>query len=297
MREFPEWIRCRWPSGAEFSKTKEILARYRLNTVCQSAHCPNVGECFSRLTATFMILGDRCTRGCRFCAIGGGRTEPPEPDEPERVAEAARELGLGYVVVTSVTRDDLDDGGSAHFAATVRSLHAAGVKVEVLVPDFGGNGDAIVTVVESGPEVFDHNVETVPRLYRDVRPGADYARSVKVLAHAKNVAPDLLTKSGIMVGLGEKKDEIHSVMQDLRETGCDIFTIGQYLSPSSGHCPVQRFVRPEEFEEYSEVAKTLGFLYAVSAPLARSSYKAAEAFEAVSRGLVFERMEVAKDGL
>ena len=297
MSVFPEWIRCRWPSGADFSNTRTLLARYRLNTVCQSAHCPNVGECFSRSTATFMILGSRCTRGCTFCAVKGGRPEPPDPDEPDRVANAARELGLSYVVVPSVPRDDLEDGGSAHFAATVGALHAAGVRAEVLVPDFGGSAEAVAAVVASGPEVFAHNVETVSRLYRDVRPGADFHRSLRVLARAKDIAPNLLTKSGVMVGLGEEQDEVYGVMQDLREIECDIFTIGQYLSPSPAHYPVQRFVRPQVFEEYRQVAITLGFRYAVSAPLARSSYRAAEVFEVVSRGMMDKRVEVVRNGL
>lgn len=257
-----------------------------MNTVCQSAHCPNIGECFSRKTATFLVLGNVCTRSCRFCAVRGGEPAQLDPDEPARVADAVARLGLRYVVITSVTRDDLPDGGGGHFVATIRAVRERrpGVTVEILVPDFRGDAELIETVVDGGPDVFGHNVETVPRLYPDVRPGAGYGRSLDVLRFAKNRDSEILTKSGIMVGMGESRAEVVTVMKDLQSVHCDILTIGQYLSPSREHYPVVEFVPPEVFEEYARVGEEIGFRHVVSGPLVRSSYMAEAAFSSATGG-------------
>jgi lipoic acid synthetase len=250
----------------------------KLNTVCESALCPNLGECFARRTATFMILGKVCTRNCRFCAVEGGQPELLDPEEPRRVAEAATRLGLKHVVVTSVTRDDLPDGGAGQFAATIQALREKlpYAIIEVLTPDFQGERKAIASVVEAQPHIFNHNVETVPRLYPRVRPEADYRRSLEVLRTVKELAPSIYTKSGLMVGLGETREEVEQVMADLREINCDILTIGQYLRPSPQHLEVKEFIPPEVFDYYAEAGRKMGFLYVASAPFVRSSYNAAE---------------------
>ncbi|MGB9809038.1 MAG: lipoyl synthase, partial [Caldanaerobacter sp.] len=244
----PEWLKVRILSE-DLNRMEAFLKNMGLNTVCQSANCPNMGECFARRTATFMIMGNICTRNCRFCAVEKGHPQPLDEEEPGRVAEAARRLGLKHVVVTSVTRDDLPDGGASHFAKTIYELKKLpGVTVEVLVPDFMGNEEAIRTVVEAKPDVINHNVETVPRLYSRVRPKADYIRSLNLLKKVKELDPLILTKSGIMVGLGETEEEVIEVMKDLRDIDCDMMTIGQYLRPSHKHIEVAEYVTPEQFK-------------------------------------------------
>lgn len=255
-----------------------MLDELRLNTVCRSAKCPNRGECYASGTATFMVLGESCTRNCRFCAVGASRPLPPDDGEPARIAEAASRMGLSHVVVTMVSRDDLDDGGAAHVAAVIEALRERlpAARVEVLVSDFGGDEAAVDAVVAARPDVFNHNVETAPRLYPEVRPQADYARSLRVLVRAHETVPDLPTKSGLMVGLGETPDEVEGVLRDLRHAGVDIVTIGQYLRPSSAHLPVAEFVTPQRFAAYAKFARSLGFAGVASAPFVRSSYHAAE---------------------
>ena len=283
---FPEWLRCRLSCETTVRSTVDTLERLRINTVCQSAHCPNIAECFSRKTATFLILGKVCTRSCRFCAVRKGEPEPVEADEPTRVALAIAALGLRHAVITSVTRDDLPDGGSNQFAETVRTIRSRcdGVTIEVLVPDFRGDAELIESVVVSRPEVFAHNVETVSRLYSSVRPGADYDRSLCVLEVAKSRNPEVMTKSGIMVGMGESWDEVVGVMKDLRSVQCNIFTVGQYLSPSREHYPVVEFVPPAVFADYATVGGELGFEHVASGPLVRSSYMADVAFFSAMEG-------------
>ncbi len=276
QNRFPAWLKKKLPSGAGVNETAEILASLRLNTVCRSAHCPNLGECYARRTATFLLLGETCTRHCRFCAVEGGRPVPPDPGEPLRVAEAVRQLGLAYVVLTSVTRDDLPDGGAGQFAATVEALKGTcpGTAVEVLTPDFQGDRLAVERVALAGPAVYNHNVETVPRLYGEVRPEADFRRSLEVLKMAGEMG--LPTKSGLMVGLGEKPAEVAEVLKALRGAGVQMVTIGQYLRPSPRHLPVREFVPPEVFAAYERLARDLGFREAAAAPFVRSSYRAAE---------------------
>jgi lipoic acid synthetase len=278
-RRFPPWIKKRLPAGPQAEATRKILGRHNLNTVCSSAHCPNTGECFAHGTATFMIMGDVCTRACRFCAVRGGTPSALDASEPERVALAAKEMGLRHVVVTSVTRDDLDDGGAAHFAAVIAALRRLNPRatVEVLVPDFKGAMDSVRIVVDAQPDVFNHNIETVPSLYEKVRPGADYEVSLEVLRVAKRLSrDDMLTKSGLMVGLGERHAEIEGVMRDLHEAGCDILTIGQYLSPSREHLAVVEFIEPAMFDRYREIGQAMGFKAVASGPFVRSSYDAFE---------------------
>ena len=276
----PRWFRKPLPAAGESAKVRRLVDRLRLHTVCTSAHCPNLPECFARGTAAFMILGDRCTRGCRFCAVRSARPLPPRPDEPEAVAEAVEQLELRHVVITSVTRDDLLDGGAEHFANTIRAVRrlVPGATIEVLTPDFRGDASAVATVLAAGPEVFNHNVETVPRLYDTVRPRADYGRSLEVLRLAKQPvngsSASPRTKSGLMLGLGESSQEVAEVLQDLRRVGCDALTIGQYLSPSKNHLPVERFIPPEEFQAWQRRAEEMGFVKVSSGPLVRSSYKA-----------------------
>jgi lipoic acid synthetase len=278
-RRFPPWLRKRVPLGGRTQGVRELLADLRLHTVCQSAHCPNECECFSRGTATFMILGNTCTRDCRFCAVRGGEPDPVDPDEPAHVAEAARRLGLRYVVVTSVTRDDLIDGGAEHFADTVRAVRdATDAQTEVLTPDFLGDAAAVDTVLDAEPTVYNHNIETVPRLYEAVRPQADYRRSLGLLEQVARSGRSV-PKSGLMVGLGETDDEIGATMTDLVEAGCRMLTIGQYLAPSSDHLPVARFVEPERFEAFREEGLRRGLDWVVSGPFVRSSYCAEAAFE------------------
>jgi lipoyl synthase len=274
-------MKKRIPAGPEAAKVRELLKGLRLRTVCQSALCPNMVECFHHGTATFLIMGPNCTRACRFCAVDKGVVAPLEPDEPDRIAKAVKALGLSHVVVTSVTRDDLADGGAEHFARTIAAVKAVcSAKVEVLVPDFAGSEASIATVVAAGPDVFNHNVETVPRLYPVVRPEASYARSLAVLAAAARMVDGqpMVTKSGLMVGVGETLDEIIEVFRDLRAAGCAIVTVGQYLAPSKLHLPIERFVTPEEFKEMERVALMMGFSAALCGPLVRSSYHAGKVF-------------------
>ena len=272
----PQWLRAPAPSGENYQDLKSLIERLRLHTVCQSAACPNVGECWNHRTATFMILGNVCTRRCGFCAVQKGAPLPVDYDEPARVAEAVAAMGLKFAVITSVNRDDREDGGAELFAMVLRAIRERipGCGVEVLIPDFQGNRDAVGTVMEARPDVLNHNTETVPRLYRQVRLGARYERSLDVLAYAKEVAPATPTKSGLMLGLGERMDEVLKVMRDLRAHGVDILTLGQYLRPSPKHLPIVRYVRPEEFEELRRAGYEMGFAHLESGPLVRSSYHA-----------------------
>ena len=281
----PEWMRRPLSAPGRSAEVSAMIDELGLNTVCRSAKCPNRGECYASGTATFMVLGTECTRNCRFCAVEPARPAPSNPGEPAHVAEAAARMGLRHIVVTMVTRDDLPDGGAAHVAATIAALRERlpEASVEVLVSDFGGDEVAIDVVSTARPDVFNHNIETVPRLYATVRPQADYARSLAVLRRAKATAPATPTKSGLMVGLGEEPEEVEAVLRDLREAGVDIVTIGQYLRPSAAHIEVTEFVRPAVFERYAATARTLGFAGVASAPFVRSSYHAAElAGESVS---------------
>ena len=282
----PKWLRRRLPTGPQYEQIRHLIRDQALSTVCQEAMCPNQFECFGKGTATFMILGDRCSRNCRFCAVGHGPVGLPDPDEPRRVAEAVRAMGLRYCVITSVTRDDLDDGGAAHFAATLRAVrdHNPGTLIEVLIPDFGGNPQALAVVLAARPAVLNHNLETVERLYPRVRPEADYRRSLELLREAKRLAPDGVTKCGIMAGLGETEEELNQLFADLCQVGCDILTIGQYLQPSARHLPVERFLPPEEFLALEEKAKQAGLLAVASAPFVRSSYQAETLYQEVTAG-------------
>jgi lipoic acid synthetase len=272
----PEWLRKRLPVGAAVQAMEGNLEQNRLHTICQEACCPNQGECFSKGVATFLIMGNVCTRNCRFCAVDSGTPLELDANEPLRLAEEVKRLGLRFVVVTSVTRDDLPDGGAEHFARVIEVMRSEcpGVGIEVLIPDLQGSRPALKTVVDAAPEVLNHNVETVPRLYASVRPQADYRRSLEVLREAKALNPSLTTKSGLMVGLGETREEVLEVMVDLRSALCDVITIGQYLSPSAGHHPVVEYVHPEIFEKYRRDALRLGFRDAASSPFVRSSYMA-----------------------
>ncbi len=275
----PPWLKVRIGSGPNYQELKRIMRTYNLHTVCESARCPNQGECWEHRTATFMILGNICTRACGFCAVPSGRPlGPPDPDEPRRVAEAAARMGLRYVVVTSVNRDDQPDGGAEIFARTIQEIRRriVGCKVEVLIPDFRGVWSALETVVRARPDVLNHNTETVPRLYRQVRKGAHYERSLELLRRAKQMAPTMPTKSGLMLGLGETPDEVRATMEDLRAYGVDILTLGQYLQPTREHLPVMRFVPPEEFAEYKRLGLAMGFRHVEAGPLVRSSYHAHE---------------------
>ncbi len=282
-RVLPPWLKTKVRKSTLSAGTKAIVRRHGLCTVCESARCPNIGECFASGVATFMILGDRCTRDCRFCAVASGRPEPPDGSEPERVAAAVAELELEHVVVTSVTRDDLADGGAGHFAATIGAIRRAcpGTTVEVLIPDLGGERSALATVCEAEPDILNHNLETVRRLQPVVRPQADYERSLGVLRTAGELCPTLPTKSGLMVGLGETDAELEEALRDLRAAGCALLTIGQYLQPSRAHLPVERYVPPEQFEVYAQRARALGFAFVASGPFVRSSYRAREARDAL----------------
>jgi lipoic acid synthetase len=265
--------------------TDNVVRDLRLQTVCESAKCPNRTECWSQKTATFMILGNVCTRPCGFCSVPKGKTERVEEDEPERLAEAALRLGLKHVVITSVTRDDLGDGGAEHFYRCVLAVRAkTGAVIEVLTPDFLGNRAAIARVIEAQPEVFNHNTETVPRLYDRVRRNAKYQRTLDLLDQVKQTAPGMITKSGLMLGLGETREELLDVFADLRRVGCDMLTLGQYLQPTPAHLPVERFVPPEEFDEVGEQARRLGFTFVASGPFVRSSYHAGEMVAAYQHG-------------
>jgi lipoyl synthase len=274
-KRLPDWLRKR-ANNRSMIETKRILKEFNLHSVCQSAKCPNIGECFANKTATFMIMGDICTRNCRFCAIETGKPGPLESDEPVRLARAAKKLGLKHVVITSVTRDDLFDGGAKHFASCIEEIRKIDNEmiVEVLTPDFKMDKMAINTVVEAKPDIFNHNVETVPRLYSGVRPQAIYQRSLNVLKYVKELDNSIYTKSGMMLGLGETEEEIIKVMKDLREIDCDIFTIGQYLQPSIEHLSVEDYIRPERFDDYKKTGEDLGFKYIASGPYVRSSFHA-----------------------
>ncbi len=278
----PEWLRMKRQGGADYNDVKRLLRTSRLNTVCESANCPNRGECFSNRTATFMLLGDVCTRHCTFCNIPGGRVAAVDADEPRRVAEAVRELALKFAVVTSVNRDDLPDGGAAHFASTIRQVRRLNPDcgVEVLIPDFLGDPLALETVLEARPEVLNHNLETVPRLYPALRPQADYRRSLQVLSRARQWADGfsaaVRVKTGIMVGVGETFDEVVDLMRDAAAHGVQTLTIGQYLQPTAAHHPVERWVEPAEFDRFAEVGRALGIDWVESGPLVRSSYHARE---------------------
>lgn len=276
--KLPSWIRVRVPAAGRRLSIATMLRASGVHTVCRSAHCPNEAECFSRGTATFMILGDVCSRQCAFCAVGGGEPRPPDPREPARVASAARRMKLAHVVVTSVTRDDLPDRGASAFVKTIRALRKALPRstVEILVPDFGGVDAHIASVLAAHPDVFNHNVETVRRLQRRIRPSADYERSLSVLRAAARWRPRVVVKSGIMVGLGESDGELFETLADLRAAGCEWLTIGQYLAPSPRHAPVMRYVPPRRFQEYARRALKMGFTAVASGPLVRSSYRAGE---------------------
>ena len=278
--EKPSWLRARAPGGAAFEDTQSLVRRHGLNTVCEEAACPNIGECWNKRHATVMILGSVCTRACAFCNVATGRPDALDPHEPDRLAEAVGELGLAHVVITSVDRDDLPDGGAAHFARCIRRLRdtAPNTTVEVLTPDFRNKPGAVETVVDARPEIYNHNLETVPRLYADVRPGARYYGSLRLLERVKERDPTQFTKSGIMVGLGEAKEEVMQVMDDMRSAGVDFITIGQYLQPTRKHAAIDRFVHPDEFKSYEEIAKAKGFLVVSSSPLTRSSHHADEDF-------------------
>lgn len=283
----PAWLKKRIPAGKNRQEVQALLREVSLHTVCEEARCPNLAECFSRRTATLLILGDRCTRDCRFCAVRAGVPAPPDPEEPARVAELVKRLGLGYVVITSVTRDDLPDGGAAHFAETMRCVRdcVPSIRVEVLIPDFQGSEVALGTVLDAAPEVLNHNVETVPRLYGDVRPQADYERSLQVLSRSRARNPGIVAKAGLMLGMGEREEEIQSTLEDLLVSGCQLLTLGQYLQPTDRHHPIGRFVPPEEFDDWAERARTMGFLGVASGPFVRSSYRAGELLRA-ARGEV-----------
>lgn len=273
----PSWIRIKAGAGEQAQQVKRLLREGGLHTVCEEAACPNLNECFGYGTATFMILGDLCTRRCPFCDVAHGKPLPPSPEEPDHLASSVKRLGLRYVVVTSVNRDDLRDGGAGHFAACIEAVRreSPATRIEILIPDFRGRIDtALALLSRQPPDVFNHNLETVPRLYAAVRPGADYRVSLDLLRRIKQARPTVPTKSGLMLGLGERYDEIAAVMQDLREHGCEMLTLGQYLQPSRDHLPVQRYVTPEEFERLGDLARELGFTSVASAPLVRSSYHA-----------------------
>ncbi|MFQ5329247.1 MAG: lipoyl synthase [Thermodesulfobacteriota bacterium] len=280
----PEWLRRRSVKWGGLHPMKKILRERGLNTVCESARCPNIGECFSKPTATFMIMGGVCTRGCGFCNIDKDITPGAvDPAEAENIALTVMEMGLKHVVITSVTRDDLPDGGASHFALTIQAVRdsISPLLIEVLTPDFGGNMSALATVLDAGPDIFNHNVETVPSLYRSVRPEAEYATSLDILKRAGEW--EVTTKSGIMVGLGEEQGEVVEVMEDLRRAGCDAITIGQYLRPNRDALPVREYVRPETFKEYEEMGRAMGFPHVYSGPFVRSSYNAAEQISGFAR--------------
>jgi len=277
-RRIPEWIRVRVHEGENFKQLRQLVQERRLHTVCQEAHCPNIFDCWNRRTATFMILGDVCTRACRFCAVTSGRPTELDIGEPLRVAESVADLGLRHAVITSVDRDDLRDGGAEIFARTIRAIRrrSPGTSIEVLTPDFQGDRDAIRVVVEARPDIFNHNTETVPRLYARIRPRAVYANSLGLLAYVKELAPQMVTKSGVMVGLGETHEELLDVFRNMRSHHIDVLTVGQYLRPSKKHAEVVRYYRPEEFQELKRAAIAMGFAHVESGPLVRSSYHADE---------------------
>jgi lipoic acid synthetase len=282
----PDWLRVKFFGGERYQDLKRIMRTLDLHTVCESARCPNMGECWEHGTATFMILGDICTRACGFCAVPSGKpTGPPDEDEPLRVAEAVARMGLRYAVVTSVNRDDQPDGGAHIFARTIEEIRrrVPGCKVEVLIPDFRGDWNALGVVLATHPDVLNHNTETVPRLYRQVRKGAVYARSLELLRRSKEAHPEVPTKTGLMLGLGEAKDEVLATLQDLAAQGTDLLTLGQYLQPTRDHLPIVRYVHPDEFAEYKILGEAMGFKHVEAGPLVRSSYHAFEQTEAAVR--------------
>jgi lipoic acid synthetase len=282
----PDWIKVRLPSNPVFFSTKALVADLRLHTVCESAQCPNRWECWSQGTATFMIAGDRCTRACGFCAVSTAKPFALEDDEPQRVAEAVRRMRLKHVVITAVARDDLKDGGAEHFARTIQAIRAvdARIIIEVLVPDFHAQGDCLGVVLAARPEIFNHNLETVERLTPLVRSRAKYRTSLEVLARAKEISPEVVTKSGVMLGLGETEPELFQAMDDLRAAGCQVLTLGQYLRPTPQHLPVVAYIEPGQFDLYGEIARQKGFEYVASGPLVRSSYHASDFHPVPPRG-------------
>jgi lipoic acid synthetase len=276
----PPWLKKRIPPMQDLIRVKSILDEASLHTVCEEARCPNLGECFSKGTATVLILGRICTRNCGFCAVEHGVPVLPDDEEPEKVAQAVKKMGLQYVVITSVTRDELIDGGASHFAKTIQAIRALErkIKVEILIPDFKGVLASLETVLKEKPDVLNHNIETILRLYPKVRPQADYKRSLNLLKKSKEICPHILTKSGFMLGLGETEEEVLDLLQDLREVGCDFLTIGQYLQPRPDRLPVIRYIPPEEFEEYKKIGERMGFKAVASAPFVRSSFHASQMF-------------------
>jgi lipoic acid synthetase len=282
----PDWLKVRFPAGPNYARIDRLHREQGLHSVCRSAACPNQGECWEQGTATFMILGNHCTRDCRFCNVAHEVPLPVDPQEADKVARAIAELGLRHAVITSVTRDDLADGGATQFAAATRAIHACSpqCRVELLIPDLQGKLSALKTILAAGPEVLGHNLETVPRLYRAARSGADYRRSLELLAAAAQIAPGIPTKSGLMLGMGETMDEVLDVLQDLRQADCAMLTLGQYLQPTRNHLPVIRYIEPDEFRELHQAGLQLGFTYVEAGPLVRSSYHAAEQFEGDRHG-------------
>ena len=289
----PEWIRVRAPVSREYAQTRAIVREHNLHTVCEEAACPNIGECWTHRHATMMIMGDTCTRACGFCNVKTGLPGALDGEEPDNVGRAVAKLGLKHVVITSVDRDDLADGGAEHFARTIRAIrtHSPGTTIEVLTPDFLRKDGAIEIVMEARPDVFNHNLETVPRLYLNVRPGARYYASLKLLDRARALAPDGFTKSGLMVGLGESREEIMQVMDDLRAAGVDFLTIGQYLQPTKKHVPLERFWTPDEFKGIEAIARAKGFLMVSASPLTRSSYHADSDFAALKAARASDRSD------
>ena len=283
----PEWLKVRAPGSENYLRLRGIMRELALNTVCEDARCPNIGECWHHGTATFMILGDVCTRACAYCAVAHGRPEPIDADEPRRVADAVQQMGLKYAVITSVDRDDVADGGAGIFAATIREIkqRMPSTRVEVLIPDFKGEHQPLKTVLDARPDVLNHNTETVPRLYRMARSGGKYARTLELLDRARTYAPDIPTKTGLMVGLGEEHDELVEVFRDLRRVGVAILTLGQYLRPSPDHAVMTRYYHPDEFAELKRIALGLGFVHVEAGPLVRSSYHAHEQADAAEAAL------------
>jgi lipoic acid synthetase len=279
----PEWLRVKANVGSRNTAVMAMLRQLNLHTVCEEALCPNCGSCFDRKTAAFLILGDQCTRDCRFCSVAAGCPQPPDPEEPEHLAEACARLELRHVVVTSVTRDDLADGGADHYVQVIRAIRnrlgGQAPVIEVLIPDLAGNWVALGKITDAAPQIINHNVETIPRLYPDIRPGARYERSLELLAQVRRLAPAITTKSGLMVGLGETETEIADVLHDLRKAGCDMITIGQYLTPSRKHAPVVAYIEPVQFDRYARISRELGFRSVASGPLVRSSYMADQAYD------------------
>lgn len=280
----PSWLIKKAPNQKSLHAMEDMLKGLSLHTVCEGADCPNIGECFENKTATFMILGKQCTRNCRFCAVSKDAPKALDLDEPVNVAKAVKELGLKHVVITSVTRDDLKDGGASHFVSTIKAIrrNSANITIEVLIPDFNGNNDALLEVIVSEPEIINHNLETVPSLYKVVRPEGNYKRSVKVLETVKKNNLKIITKTGLMLGLGESEDEVVLVMKDLLQVNCDILTLGQYLQPTKHHIEIAEYISPEKFQHYKEIAMDMGFKYVASGPFVRSSYKAIEGLNKLS---------------